>query len=225
MRMQAEYVLALTTGLLGGFGHCIGMCGPIVASYSLAQKRTEQGVPYLSHALYNAGRIITYGCIGAVMGTAGSFVNVAGRIAGIQNLIAVLSGIIMIIMGLNITGIWGTSAWIERQNAPVLGAARRILSSSSLFRFLWLGLVLGLLPCGLSYTIFMAAAGTGNAAAGMVTAVLFGVGTLPALFLFGSVISSLSVVLRGRIYRAGGMVVIITGFYFVIRGIRLYADL
>ncbi len=33
--MRANALLALTTGLLGGFGHCAGMCGPLVASLGL----------------------------------------------------------------------------------------------------------------------------------------------------------------------------------------------
>jgi uncharacterized protein len=226
--MEAGYVFALSTGFLGGFGHCIGMCGPIVASYALAAQAKGNTFHLRQigpHILYNAGRIITYSALGGFMGLAGSFVNIAGRIAGMQNIIAALSGAIMIVMGMNIAGIFGSSAWIERHNAPVLNAARSILSLPSWLRFILLGLVLGFLPCGLSYTIFIAAAGTGSPLQGMTLAVLFGVGTLPALVLFGTIVSTLSVRLRGRIYRAGGVLVVIMGFYFLIRGIRLYADL
>lgn len=228
MTMEAGYLFAVTTGFLGGFGHCIGMCGPIVASYALTARPEEnilQRGRIMTHIMYNAGRIITYSSLGGLMGLAGSFVNIAGRIAGAQNIIAALSGVIMIAMGMSISGIFGSSAWIERHNAPVLSAARSILSLPSWLRFILLGLVLGLLPCGLSYTIFIAAAGTGSPLQGMTMAALFGLGTLPALVLFGTLVSSLSARLRGRIYRAGGVLVIIMGCYFLIRGIRLYADL
>jgi sulfite exporter TauE/SafE len=82
-----------------------------------------------------------------------------------------------------------------------------------------------LLPCGLSYTVFIASAGTGGLLPGMVTTLLFGLGTLPALLLFGTILSSISASLRGRIYRASGGVVIIMGIYFLFRGIRIYAGL
>jgi sulfite exporter TauE/SafE len=59
----------------------------------------------------------------------------------------------------------------------------------------------------------------------MVTALLFGLGTLPALLLFGTVLSSLSASLRGKIYRASGVVVILMGLYYLVRGIRTYAGL
>jgi sulfite exporter TauE/SafE len=228
MTMEAGYAFALTTGVIGGFGHCIGMCGPLIASYALGarpQGRVLQGGTLLPHLLYNTGRIITYTGLGAMMGLAGSFVNLAGRIAGIQNAIAILSGVFMIFMGANIAGIFGSSAWIERHNTPVLKAVRDILTLPSWSRFLLLGLVLGFLPCGLSYTIFIAAAGTGSPLQGMTMAALFGLGTVPALVLFGTIVSSLSARLRGGLYRAGGVLVIVMGMYFLVRGIRLYADL
>ena len=228
MTVEPGYAFALTTGVLGGFGHCIGMCGPLVASYALGTKPQESmflGGALLPHLLYNTGRIVTYTALGALMGLAGSFVNLAGRIAGIQNAVAVLSGVFMIILGLNIAGQFGSSAWIERHNTPVLKTVRGILKLPSWSRFLLLGLVLGLLPCGLSYTIFIAAAGTGSPLQGMTMAALFGLGTVPALVLFGTIVSSLSARLRGGLYRAGGVLVIIMGMYFLVRGIRLYADL
>lgn len=226
--MSPEYLLALTTGLLGGFGHCIGMCGPLVASYALAgnygpARTVARSLP--AHLLYNAGRILTYAVIGAVMGLSGSFLNIAGRLAGIQNAVAACAGILMIVMGLGIAGVWGKHGWIERHNITVLRAARRLQLSSSPLRYFGLGLVLGLLPCGLSYTIFIAAAGTGGAIAGMTTALLFGLGTLPAMLAFGAVLSTLSARLRGGVYRAGGVLVIIMGVYFLYRGARLYAGL
>jgi len=226
--MEPGYLLALTTGILGGFGHCIGMCGPLVASYTLASP--SAGVHLLinrmpPHLLYNLGRITTYAIIGGIMGISGSFVNVAGRIAGIQNIVAIAAGVMMIGMGLNIAGVRGNLEWIDKRNITVLRAAQKVLRSPSPLRYYPLGLLLGLLPCGLSYTVFIASAGTGGLLSGMLTSLLFGIGTLPAILLFGIVITFLSPTLRGRIYRAGGVIVIIMGVYFLYQGMRLYVDL
>jgi hypothetical protein len=204
------------------------MCGPLVASYTLAVPANNAQpviVTLVPHLLYNMGRITTYGLIGALMGLSGSFVNVTGRLAGIQNVVAVAAGVMMLLMGLGISGIWGNAAWIERHNNTVLRLAQRTRASRSPLRYYPLGLFLGLLPCGLSYTVFIASAGTGGLLPGMVTALLFGLGTLPALLLFGTIISSVSAALRGAIYRASGIVVIIMGIYFLYRGIRTYAGL
>ncbi len=225
--METGYILALTTGILGGFGHCIGMCGPLVASYSLTG--STQPRPLISrmapHLLYNSGRITTYTLIGGVMGLSGSFINVAGRLANLQNSVAVFAGVIMILMGVSIAAGGRNTAWIEKHNMFVLRAATGIRASSSSLRYFPLGIVLGLLPCGLSYTVFIAAAGTGGLFPGMLTALLFGLGTLPALLAFGAVISSLTSVLRSRIYRASGVLVILMGIYYLYQGISLYADL
>jgi sulfite exporter TauE/SafE len=225
--METGYVLALTTGVLGGFSHCIGMCGPLVASYALVRDSGHQPVSIrvAPHVLYNMGRITSYGIIGGIMGLSGSFVNVAGRLAGLQNVVAVASGVIMIFMGLSIAGIGGTTAWIEKHNISVLRAAQRVLALSSQFRYYPLGLLLGLLPCGLSYTVFIASAGTGGLFPGMLTALLFGLGTLPALLIFGAVLSSLGASLRTKIYKTSGVLVVIMGAYFLFRGIKLYANL
>jgi hypothetical protein len=226
--VETGYLLALTTGVLGGFGHCIGMCGPIVASYSFAAPSANVRPAFATfapHLLYNLGRVTTYGLIGALMGLSGSFVNVAGGLAGIQNLVAVGAGIMMIFMGLAIAGIQGNTSWIERHNSSVLRLAQQARSFPPAARYYFLGLILGLLPCGLSYTVFIASAGAGGAIPGMVTALLFGLGTLPALLLFGTVLSSLSASLRGKIYRASGVVVILMGLYYLVRGIRTYAGL
>ncbi len=203
------------------------MCGPLVAAYALAQASVPQ--PFLirmvPHLLYNGGRITTYTVIGGIMGLSGSFINVAGRLAGIQNIVAVIAGGAMIFMGLSIAGIGAKTAWIEKKNLPILRAAQAVLASPSALRNYPLGLILGLLPCGLSYTVFIASAGTGGLFPGMLTAMLFGLGTLPALLFFGAVVASISASLRGRIYRAGGVVVMIMGLYFLFRGIRIYANL
>ena len=66
------YSIVFSTALLGS-GHCIGMCGPIVAALSLAKPGREQGLFF--HIFYNAGRLTTYVCIGIVAGWIGSLLN------------------------------------------------------------------------------------------------------------------------------------------------------
>lgn len=222
--MESGYLLAFTTGLLGGFGHCIGMCGPLVGASALRTSSSTDGGRVLPQVLYHAGRITTYASVGALMGLAGSFVDTAGSLMGIQHAVMVLAGIVMITMGLGIVGIGGTS-WLERHNAPVLRAGRHLLGGSSDWRFLPLGLVLGLLPCGLSYTLFIAAAGSGSPAAGMLTMLAFGAGTVPALGLFGATVAYLGSRFRSRVQRAGGIAVMAMGLWYIWKGMRLYAEM
>jgi sulfite exporter TauE/SafE len=98
---ETIYFVIFTTGIAVGFGHCIGMCGPIVVSLSLSLKGRSVLVP---HLLYNAGRITTYGLLGGVMGASGSFTRVVASIASLQKGVMILTGILIVVMGLAMAG-------------------------------------------------------------------------------------------------------------------------
>jgi hypothetical protein len=220
--MPPDYSLAFLTGLLGGFGHCLGMCGPVVAAFALHGGGRIGAVP---HLLYNAGRIVTYTFVGSLMGLGGSFVNTAGALAGAQSAVPIVAGAAMVMMGLDITGAFSFTRRIEGRGAAFFRAAAPILESSSPLKFFPLGLVLGFLPCGLSYSIFIGAAATGDMVRGFLFAFSFGIATVPALFLFGTLMNVVSARARGVIYRLGGVAVIATGLLFIKRGIASYAAL
>jgi sulfite exporter TauE/SafE len=222
-----DLLLAAGTGLLGGFGHCAAMCGPIVASLTvLSAPRRGQGRAVLEQLLYNAGRVTTYACVGAMMGLTGSFVNTAGRLAGLQQVVAVLAGLLMVAMGI---GAAGPSAWLrrleERATAPVRRAVGIVLEGGGIGRSYALGLLLGFLPCGLSYSAFLGAAATGGLPQGLLFALSFALGTVPALLAVGVASTLLSARLRGVLYRLGGAAVAVLGVLFVARGLGLHAAL
>jgi len=222
--VDAGYLGALLSGLAGGFGHCIGMCGPIVASYAL-HGTAPLFDRLLSTVLYNAGRITTYMLIGAVMGVAGSFVNVAGKIAGFQQIAAVAAGLFMIFMGLGIAGLTGKTALLEGRSGIFMKAASYIMLEKSRWKYFPLGALFGFIPCGLSYSIFIAAAGTGGFLPGMTLSLLFGLGTVPALLLFGAVAAYMGSRMRGLLYKAAGIVVVLMGALYVMRGMKIYAGM
>jgi sulfite exporter TauE/SafE len=225
--MEADYLLIFTTGLLGGFGHCIGMCGPIVASYSISGNADTGGRPspgrlVIPHLLYNSGRILTYALIGGAAGFAGSLINITGGLSGIQNTVAVMAGLFMVIMGAGILGLPGKLARLERHNLFILDRGRNILKGDSIFKYFPLGLLFGFLPCGFSMAVFAASAGTGSPVSGMLLSLLFGLGTMPSLLFFGMAASFISSKLRGLFYKAAGVMVILMGILFLLKGIRHY---
>lgn len=218
-------MLAFTTGLLGGFGHCMGMCGPIVASYTLRSKDSLRPLPvFFPHLLYNAGRITTYVFIGSLMGFTGTFLGTAGKIAGVQGAVQIFAGIFMIVMGLDITGLLSLTGFIERRNSLILKAVRVVAEGDSLWRYYPLGLLLGFLPCGLAYSIFIGAAGAGGVLQAMLYVFSFGIGTMPALLLFGFIVAYLSNRMRGWLYRSSGVIIIMSGILFIVRGISSHAS-
>jgi len=222
------YPVFLATGFAVGFGHCIGMCGPIVVSLSLNLKDKNLLIP---HLLYNSGRVVTYGVLGGVMGATGSFTLVAAHIAEIQKGAMIFAGILIIIMGLAMSGwisfgkVFGDS---YNPGGFVSKGFRRLSQIKSPAAYFPIGLLLGLLPCGPVYTALLAAAGAGMKAAGTLDGIIkgmgvmicFGLGTVPALFLVAKLADMGWLKKREIIYRIGAVLMMAVGIYFIIKGIR-----
>lgn len=225
-----DYLLMFTTGILGS-AHCVGMCGGFVLMYSMelsgATTTAEVSVassaaPAAAHLLYNAGRILTYSLVGGFMGYAGSFVDAAGRIRGVQGSALLVAGVFMVVMGLNLMGVIGRPDMIESAAVSESGlfrrAFRRLLRIKSPLAVFPLGLMLGLVPCGLSYTMEIKAASSGGFWQGFTLMSAFGLGTAPALAGLGFVSAALAARLRQRIYRAAAALVTLMGVQALLRG-------
>ena len=222
------YPVFLATGFAVGFGHCIGMCGPIVVSLSLNLKDKRLFIP---HLLYNSGRVVTYSILGGAMGATGSFTLVASHIAGIQKGAMILAGALIIIMGLAMSGwisfgkVFGDS---YNPGGFVSKGFRRLSQVKSPIVYFPIGLLLGLLPCGPVYTALLAAAGAGMKAAGLFEAVIkgmgvmlcFGLGTVPALFLVAKLADMGWLKKRAVVYQVGAVLMVAVGLYFIIKGIQ-----
>lgn len=218
----------LATGFAVGFGHCLGMCGPIVVSLALQLKGAGSLKP---HLLYHAGRLTTYAVLGGVMGISGSFTAVSSRIAGIQQGVMIAAGVLIVGMGFAMSG-WLPAGNLfrggTRFQAAVSRGYRKLSASRSLAAYFPLGLLLGLLPCGPVYTALLAAARSGmeapgaghGFAEGMILMLAFGLGTVPALLLAAKLVGFGWIKSRERIYRAGAAIMVAVGLYFVVQGIR-----
>lgn len=214
------------TGLSVGFGHCIGMCGPIAVSLSLKL----QGRPvFWPHFFYNMGRVVTYALLGALMGYSGSFTATAARMAGLQQGILIFSGVVIILMGLSMGG-WLPIGKIFADTCACPGlfsrGFQRFSTHSSLLAYFSLGLLLGLLPCGPVYTALIAAARSGMEAETHLSGVLwgmgmmlaFGIGTVPAMLLVARLAGMGWLSHRQVISRISAILMILMGGYFTAKG-------
>ncbi|MBU2646727.1 sulfite exporter TauE/SafE family protein [bacterium] len=218
----------LATGFTVGFGHCIGMCGPIVISLSLNLRTANTTWP---HLLYNAGRLTTYTLLGGIMGATGSFTMVTSRIADVQKGVLIFSGVLIVVMGLMMSG-WLTRIQCfgdhSRLQSFLAGGYGRLIRSKSIAAYYPIGLLLGLLPCGPVYTALIAAARAGMEASsmqtgfvkGMILLLAFGLGTVPALLLVGKLAGLKWLTRRSLIYKIGALTMIVMGGYFIIKGIQ-----
>lgn len=224
---ESPYLLLFLSGLVGGFGHCLGMCGPIVAAVSLSRSDPRVLRP---HLLYHLGRILTYSLLGGAVGLAGSLATVSIPIRPIQKAILVGTGVGIVLMGLSLSGLFGGRFRWETGGdlpAPFSRLLRVVSESRGPGAFLPLGLLLGLLPCGLVYTALLTAAGTAMestvpAAAflrGFLAMALFGLGTAPSLLLLGKTVGALGARVRLLLYRAAAVLMVLAGALFVARGL------
>jgi uncharacterized protein len=222
------YLLFLVTGFTVGFGHCIGMCGPIVVSLSLNSKESHL---VFRHLLYNAGRIITYGILGGLAGTLGSFTILASSILSLQKGVLIFAGILVLLMGLAMGG------WIpfgrffgggDTSSGVFSKWFQRLSAAKSPVLFLPLGLLLGLLPCGPVYTALISSARAGMNAqttleawvSGMGLMLAFGIGTVAPLLLVGKLAGFGLMKPRPLIYKISSVLMVLVGIYFVSQGIR-----
>ncbi|MDO8723875.1 MAG: sulfite exporter TauE/SafE family protein [Syntrophales bacterium] len=226
--IESVYILMFVSGLLGSIGHCIGMCGPVVAACSLHIRRGH----IFPHLLYNLGRIATYSTIGGIMGLTGSFVGVAGSIEKFQNMAMAVIGLAMVLMGVSMLGYLPGLKKLEAKNPLshlVIRFVKLFPRDGGAGVYFPLGLLMGFIPCGLLYTAFVAAAGAGVDAPdqasgllrGLLMLFLFGVGTMPALLVLGSAVSITGERLRGWFYRASALAMMLAGVVFVWRALRL----
>ena len=217
--MLSTYLEIFIIGLLGSM-HCIGMCGGFVAMYSLKKPATQPGLPY--HLLYNLGRITTYSVLGGILGSIGSFGAYIGEHRGIPGAVLLIAGLMMILMGLNIAGVLGKRGIFEDTGITESAFFRKILHQILGLESIWgtflLGVLLGFLPCGLLYPIFMNAAASGGFTTGFLTMAAFGLGTAPAMLSFGFLVTRLQPHFKLFLYRIAAALIVLLGARALLRG-------
>lgn len=187
--MLALITAGLAIGMLGSF-HCIGMCGPL--ALSLPIKTDNNFTRFLSTFLYNAGRVCTYAFLGFLFGWIGRSM----FIFGVQQFLSVIIGIIILLfllLGNRISKKNISINWLNRFYARVRRVLGGLYTQNTFSAVFFIGLLNGLLPCGLVYMAIAGALATGDVISSMVFMAAFGLGTLPlmwSLAFFGNYIST-----------------------------------
>jgi len=214
--------MAFVTGLLGT-GHCIGMCGGLVSALSLSEAGRQGG--WFFHLLYNLGRISTYTFIGAVVGWLGSALAYTDRFKMVTRSLLIGSDIFIILVGLGTAGLF---AWLNVSKLDFPGPMKAMtLAVAGLRRLppaisaLPLGLLFGFIPCGYLYAVAITAAQSASVATGALMLFAFGLGTAPALLLFGGAAHWLSGRARTWMLRIAGLVVAGMGVINLIKHMRM----
>ncbi len=213
---ETGYIAIFLVGLLGGT-HCVGMCGGIVGALTVQIPGAVQR-QWPIHLAYNLGRIATYILLGAAMGALGTVGLLFNDVLPIQLALYVLANLMLIALGLYLTGFTAVLAPVERLGhriwRRVQPLTRRFLPARSPLQALPLGMLWGLVPCGLIYSVLATALVTGSANRGAALMAAFGLGTLPNLLLAGLLFKRLRDVTRNsKVRYAAGLLVLAFGVF------------
>ena len=212
-----------------GTGHCLGMCGPLVFAFP------GQVGGMKAHGAYHAGRVLTYTIVGLVMGGMGwALVRLAGQtaanplqwMAGIQTGLSLVAGLFMLGLGLSRVGLIPEPAWMATATLTRIPGVRQLLRQSERptpgARLFMTGLVMGMLPCGLSFGAFARALATAEPLEGAGLTLVFGLGTLPGLLLLGTGLSVLARRYRRHSDLLAGMVMIALAGRLLVDGLMAF---
>jgi uncharacterized protein len=219
--MGGDLVLLFCASVLGS-AHCVAMCGPYVTMC------TAQFVPAAAtpaarcglRALFNLGRIGTYSVIGLIVGAFGQIAQAAASHFGAAGIVAILTGIAALLFGLSMTG-WfpdptrvlaaaGIGRWITASRV-------RLRQASPAAAPLLLGALQGCFPCALVYAAASRASLAGSPAMGAITMLVFGLGTVPAIFTLTMVPKAL--LRRVQAQKMAGALLAALGALLILRGL------
>lgn len=207
---------AVFLGLSGSL-HCVAMCGPIALALPISAK--EKRALLVQSIFYNLGRISTYTLMGFFFGWVGWGI----ALAGYQNLLSIGIGMCLIIAAFTSisveqkifksSNIAKALNWVKNRLSQLL----QIKNTTSAYR---IGLLNGLLPCGLVYIALAGAVATSHYLLGGFFMMAFGFGTLPlmlGLMYFGKSSRNWSRYLR----RLSPYVLVAFGLFLIYRGMIL----
>ncbi len=208
---------AFIVGLVGS-AHCAGMCGPIALALPL---KSDNWFTRVSGGLvYNMGRILTYMILGAVFGLLGKGLHMAGFQLWASVVIGILM-IVMVVIPLVFRKLPSLNTVFEGYSARLLSGFRAMFhrgGNSSLFG---IGLLNGILPCGLVYVAVAGAINTGDVISAMMYMALFGAGTIPVMLAVSLAGTMISLKFRIFINKLSPYVIVLLGVLFILRGLSL----
>ena len=215
--MTPEILTAFTIGFLGSF-HCIGMCGPI--AIALPVPKSSKLSFFTGRILYNVGRVVTYSFLGLLFGLVG------GRIAlaGAQQVVSIILGVAIVIAVLlpqQYKNIFVQHRLVQKLAQPLKSNISILFKKGTLSSLFLIGILNGFLPCGFVYIGLAGSIASGNAISGAAVMMLFGLGTVPAMFaatVFGKFIN---IGIRAKLRKIIPVFAILLAAVFIMRGMNL----
>ncbi len=205
--------LAFLLGSLGSL-HCAAMCGPLLLALPVLSGGAGQFVA--GRLIYQFGRVTTYALLGLFAGGLGHSV----ALAGWQRWLSITFGV-AILLGWLVSRKVALSAPVVRLVAQLKAAMSVQLRRRSVASLALLGMLNGLLPCGLVYVALAGAVTRGSWGGGVIYMTVFGLGTLPMMLTIGLSGRLLPLAWRLQLRRAIPLGVCLLAFLLILRGMAL----
>ncbi len=204
------FIAALTMGLVGSL-HCVGMCGPIIIS--IPWSNTQKA---LQISLYHIGRATTYGIMGAAVGSVGQLF--LPRDLGVWPALISGTALILVFLAQSFPTVFQNNRFPA---ASIARFFRSFLKMESVFSRFFMGMVNGILPCGMVYSALALAILYHNAWYSGLFMFLFGVGTSPLLVLLSRIKMALSKYPFFKREKTIRFALLILGLLVILRGAGL----
>ena len=203
--------------------HCLGMCGGILLSQTTealplaeaAQRDAKRGI--WASLAYNGGRVVSYTAVGAAFGAVGAVISYTMQV---KSMVFTIAGILVVLIGLQL---WGVAPWLRRlaPETPAFCTLPEGKKKRFYGRPLIIGLLTGVMPCGALAAMWAYAMGTGSAGRGALSMLVFALGTVPLLFVFGAVNAFIPRKATKYMVKASAVLVVALGASMLIGGLKM----
>lgn len=209
-------IAAFMMGLLGSF-HCVGMCGPLALSLPLSNN--SAWARFSGSILYNLGRIVTYSVFGLIFGLIGKSL----ALIGFQQILSITLGVLIIVFVIlpkRITR-FSNNNFVLNYFQKLRSWLGKLFSKKNYGSLFAIGLLNGLLPCGLVYMAAAGAVATGEIINSITFMAFFGLGTLPMMWSVAFFGNYVSIGIRQKIRKAYPYMVALMACLLILRGMGL----
>ena len=198
-------------GLIAAVSSCTAVVGGLLAAVSSAAAKNNANASFAEkirpHALFNAGRLVGFAGLGALLGLVGKGLTLSTTMNGV---LVILVAAMMLALGVNLLELFPKSISLLQPPKWLAHKIHDLSESHNPSVPFILGALTFFLPCGFTQSMQLFALSTGSPVTAAVTMLVFALGTMPALLGIGMVTS----VAKGKTLRwvtktAGALVVVI----------------
>lgn len=216
--MSLDLLVFISIAFLSSFGHCYSMCGGFVLLFLNLNKEAKD--LFILQIIFHFFRILTYIFLGVLFSLIGNFFLINTTI---QSLFFFIIGLLMIFLGFalifrgKILFLIENHIFYEKFIIKIFQKAKAYKGVKSA---IFLGFFNGFIPCGLVYFFIASAMSRQNILESALIMFIFGLSTLPALFLFSLIAKFLSDLFRNIFNYIAYFAIIFYGLYLSFIGFK-----